>query len=405
MDTRDVLEGIRVVDFCWAGVGPMTTRQLADFGAEVIRVESSTRVDTSRRSPPHRTGVRNQDSSTGSGNYNSNKLSISVNVKHKEGVELVRRLVTVADVVTDSFSGGVMQRLELGYDKLKEIKPDIIAASLSLMGQTGPHFYFRGHGNILQAMGGLNHLTGWPERQPFAPALAFTDYWIPHLWATAIMGALAYRRRTGKGQFIDCAGLQGAIQATGSAILEFTANGTVRTRSGHRHPSYAPHGIYRCLGEDSWCALAVGEDREWRGLCSLMGDPSLAEDERFASASARAEHVEELDKLVTAWTQTRPAREVEGVLQGAGIAAAVAQTVRDLHEDPQLKHRGHFWEWPGEEFRQFTFEGPAFRLSKTPARLQRPRPELGQHNSYVFTEVLGLADAEYADLIAKGVIE
>ncbi|MBI3954135.1 MAG: CoA transferase [Chloroflexi bacterium] len=401
---RDVLEGVRVVDFCWAGVGPMTTRHLADFGAEVIKVESMTRVEVCRRAGPHRSAPPDQDSSTQFGNYNSNKLSVSINVKHPEGVELIKRLLRVADVVTDSFSGGVMERLGLGYPQLRQIKPDIIAASLSLMGQSGPHSEYRGHGHILQAMGGLNQLTGWPERQPFAPALAFTDYWVPQLWATAIVGALAHRQKTGQGQFLDCAGLEGAIHATGTAILEFTANGTVRARSGHRHPGYAPHGIYRCRGQDAWCAIAVASDEEWQSFCRALGNPPWTQDERFATCGGRAENAAELDSRITAWTQERSAPDAMRLLQQAGVAAGVAQTVRDLHDDPQLKHRGHFWEWPDPDFRKFTFEGPAFQLSKTPARLRRPSPKLGEHNSYVFLEVLGLADAEYADFIAQGVI-
>ena len=401
---RDVLEGVRVVDFCWAGVGPMTTRHLSDFGAEVIKVESMTRVEVCRRAGPHANNRRDQDSSTQFGNYNSNKLSISIDVKHQEGIELLKRLVRVADVVTDSFSGGVMKRLGLDYPALRKIKPDIIAASLSLMGQTGPRTGWRGHGNILQALGGLNHLTGWPERQPFAPALAFTDYWVPQLWATAIVAALAHRQRTGQGQFIDCSGLEGAIHATGSAVLEFTANGVPRTRSGHRHPSYAPHGIYRCQGADRWCALAVASDEQWRSFCRATGNNAWAQDQRFATCQGRAQHAEELDRQITSWTQEHPASEVMHIAQGAGVAAGVAQTISELHEDPQLKHRGHFWEWPAPEYRQFTYEGPAFKLSKAPARLQRPSPKLGEHNAYALQDVLGLADAEYADFIARGVI-
>jgi benzylsuccinate CoA-transferase BbsF subunit len=274
---------------------------------------------------------------------------------------------------------------------------------------------------VLQALVGLSHLTGYPDRPPMAPGIAYTDYYAPQLWALAIMSALVYRRRTSIGQFIDGSDFEAAVDLLDTAILDYQVNGTIQTRRGNRHPGQAPHGVYPCQpyhgpdavglpaksgGEERWVAIAVQTDREWEALRRALGDPTWAREERFATLLDRLKHQDELDSALAAWTSQLTAEEAVHLLQKAGVRAGVVQNARDFQRDPQLQHRQHFWELADDPNRQwFTYEAPAYRLSETPVRLKRPVPRLGQHNDYVFSEVLGLSDLEFAELVEQEAIK
>ncbi|MBI2958203.1 MAG: CoA transferase [Chloroflexi bacterium] len=399
----DALSGIRIIDFGFGAIDPLATSFLADFGAEAIKVESFSTMDFIRRAEYYVDGNRDPDRNPLFSRYNQNKLGVLINLKQPKGVTLAKRLVGIADVVTENFSVDVIHRLGLGYDGLRKIKPDVIMLSASFGGQTGPYRGFRGQGFIMHALEGIDDLTGWPDQPPMSPAVAFGDHYLPWMWAIVILAALEYRRQTGKGQFIDGSSFEGCLDTLDTAIADYSANGRALTRRGNRHPAAAPHGVYRCQGDNRWCAVTVFTDEEWRSLFTMI-DRTWARDKRLSTLLRRVEHADELDRLMEEWTSGQQALDLSLRLQQAGIPAAVAETVQDLDEDPQLLHRDHFWKSTERGMEAFTFEAPSARLSSTPARFQRPGPLLGEHNDYVFFDLLGMDPAEYAQLVEEGVI-
>jgi benzylsuccinate CoA-transferase BbsF subunit len=406
---RQALAGLRVIDFTWVGVGPLLTKYLADFGAEVIRIESRTRLDSFRYAPPF---VEEKPGVERSGhflNLNTSKWHVTLNLNHPKGRDLACRLIAVADVVAENFSTYVMEKWRLTYDDLRQVKPDLVMISLSMEGRTGPHRDARGFGTVLQAAAGLAGLTGWPDRPPSIPGVAYTDWTTPLFGLVALLAALDYRRRTGQGQHVDVSSLEAGVNCLETAILDYTVNGRVQTRAGNAWmvgdlPGAAPHGVYRCRGMDRWCAIAVLNDREWQGLCEVLGRPPWTGEGRFATAMGRVKHRDELDALLEAWTSQHPAVEVMHRLQAAGIAAGVVQNAADLARDPQLDRRGQAVFLDHPEVGVQRYDAPAFQLTASPAEL-RPVPTLGQHNAHVFQGLLGLSATEYEALEREGVLE
>lgn len=392
---KKLLEGIRVVDFSWHLTGPLTTKHLSDLGAEVIIVESHRRKGWARGKP--RSGSTDQ--------YCTSKLSITVNTREQRGVELLRQLIAKSDIVIENFSGGAIDRMGFGYDVLKEIKPDIIMLSTSMQGQTGPHAGHPGSGHKLTALAGFSNIFGWPDREP-AWIAAYTDFIAPRYNIITLMAALEYRRRTGKGQYLDMSQFENGVQFMGPLILDYEVNGRAAYREGNKCSYAAPHNAYRCTGEDRWCAIAVFTDEEWQNCCKVMGKPELAEDARFATLLARKANEEELDSIVTEWTRNLTAEEIMNSLQAAGVAAGVVETGEDvLDKDPQLRARGFFreLEYPGiGKFR--TQPGSHFNLSKYELDM-KVAPLMGEHNEYVFKEILGVPDDEFEQLVNDGVID
>jgi len=393
--TKKLLEGIRILDFTWHMTGPIATKHFSDLGAEVIILESKRRPGW-RRGPPR--------SSSTDQNCTS-KLSITVNTRDPRGLELAKRLVAKSDVVVENFAGGAMKRMGLGYDVLRQIKPDLIMLSTSMQGQTGPYSNHPGSGHKLTALAGFSAILGWPDRPP-AWIAAYTDFIAPRYAILGIMAALEYRRRTGQGQYLDMSQLENALQFMGPLILDYAVNKRVANRMGNKSEYAAPHNAYRCLGEDRWCAIAVFTDDEWQGLCRVIGRPEMANDPRFVTLLARKANEAELDQIVNAWTGSRTAEEVMTLMQAAGVPAGVAETGEDLVEhDPQLSHRHTFQEleYPGVgKYRSFT--GTHFLMSKYEVQMA-PAPLMGAHNAYVFKELLGMPDAEYDALVKEGVID
>ncbi|MDP2952320.1 MAG: CoA transferase [Chloroflexota bacterium] len=399
------LEGIRIADFSWVAVGPITTKYFADHGAEVIRIESSTRPETLRRTPPYTDDIPNPNRAGYHANLNSSKYGVTLNLKHPKAIELAKKLVARSDIVTESFGPGVMARFGLGYEALASLKPDLIMMSLSMQGQTGPHAASLGYGNTLLHLVGLGHLTGWPDREPVGLGSAYTDFFAPHLACTILLATLDYRRRTGRGQYIDFSQYEASLHCLGPVLLDYTANGRQQVRQGNRHPAAAPHGAYRCRGDDRWCAIAIFSDQEWHSLCRVLGDPEWTRDPRFATLQARLRHQEELDQKIEEWTSQRTAEEVMETLQAAGVAAGVVQTAEDLHSDPQFQHRHHYCTLDHPEMGQRCYDSPSFRLSRTPTELCWAAPCLGQHNEVVFKDILGLSEEEYVALLLEGAFE
>ena len=404
---KSPLEGVRVVSFVWQAAGPLASRMLAHHGAEVILVESSTRISGLRITQPITMGKTGRNASGYFNNINTGMLGISLNMALPKAREIARQLIAKSDVVINNFSKHAMQSWGLAYEDIIEFKPDIIMACLTVMGHSGPRSNVSGHGPSIQAASGLNHMTGFPHRPPVGLGTAYVDFGVNcYHAATAILSALHYRNRTGKGQFIDMSQYESTISTTAVAILDYTANGRVWTRQGNRSSCAAPHGVFRCQGDDRWCAIAVFTDEEWQALRRVMGDERLACDEHFASLPDRLENVEELEKLVEAWTQERPAEEAMRLLQEAGVPAGVVQNSEDLlTRDPQMNARGHYWTLEHPEMGQVICDGPAFRLSKTPGEVARPSPLLGQYNEYVCRQVLGMSEEETAQCAAAGVFD
>jgi benzylsuccinate CoA-transferase BbsF subunit len=392
---KNLLAGIKVVDFTWHLTGPLTTKALADCGAEVIRVESRKRPDIQR------VGARFGSFSQ----YNTGKLGITLNVATPQGLELCKRLIARADIVVENFAGGAMERMGLGYETLKGLKPDLIMCSSCMQGQTGPHARHPGSGHKLTSLAGFSHITGWPDREPGYIG-AYTDFVAPRFNIIAILAALEYRRRTGKGQYLDMSQYENSVQFMAALALDYSVNKRVLGRIGNQCDYAAPHNAYRCRGEDRWCTIAVFTDQEWQSFCRVIGSPEWTRDTRFMTLSGRKKNEAEMDRHIEAWTVQRSAEEAMAALQNAGVAAGVVETGEDLLDhDPQFKHRHTFTELDHPDGGRYrTQAGPHFLLSKTPFDVKRA-PRLGEHNEHVFKGILGLSDAEFAGLVKAGVID
>ena len=398
------LSGVRIADFTWFGAGPMGTRPLAHYGAEVIVIESTTRGGL-RHSPPFRDNKPGLNLSGFFNNFNSGKLSITLNMNHPDGVDLAKRLIRVSDVVVNNFSPGIMDRWGLSYEAVREINPAIIMAEMPVGGRTGPYKSMIGFGATIEAFAGLNHLTGYPDRPPTGTEINYPDYASnPYHLLFAILAALHYRNTTGKGQYIEVAQLESTVSVMETNILDYTVNGNVQMRAGNRVPYAAPHNTYRCQGDDRWCAIAVTSEEEWRSFGQALGGPDWTKDPRFASLSDRKRLEDELDQLVEQWTLTHSPEEVMTQLQTAGVPAGVVQDIADMvDQDPQLRERGFYVPLEHAEAGTALYDGLVARLSDTPGAISRPAPLLGEHNEY-FRELLGLSEEELDQLIVAEVI-
>lgn len=398
-------EGIKIADFTWAAAGPMAVRYLSDHGAQVVHVESATKPEILRTTPPFKDGHAALDYAPYFANFNCNKYGLSLNLNHPGSKEVARRLIAWADIVAENFMPSVMKRWGLAYDDLVKTKPDIIMLSSSQQGQTGPRSNHPGLGAQLVSLSGFSHITGWPDRGPVNPYGPYTDTIAPLFSAAAIIAALDYHRRTGKGQHLDLSQYEAAIQFIAPLVMDFNVNGREAQRMGNRSVEACPHGAYPCLGEDRWCVIAVSNEDQWASLCKAMGMPALAEDPRFHAFADRKRNEDELDDIISYWTAKHRAQEVMDILQSAGIPAGVVQNGEDLHNDPQLRHRHFLWELEHPEIGSHVYDGSPFLLSDTPYDLHMPGPCMGEHNEYICTQLLGFSDEEFLTLLQAGVFE
>ncbi len=403
----DALAGIRVVEFALFAAGPVVGKHLAEHGAEVIRIESARRPDGFRTHyPPFKDDRRGLDRGGSFAIFNNDVLSATLNLKDPRAVALARDLVARSDVVIENFVPGVMDRLGLGYRELCALNPRLIMLSSCNQGQTGPRAAQRGFGSQLTSMSGFTHLTGYGDgRGPVLLYGPYIDFIAVGFGLIAVLAALDYRQRTGQGQHIDLSQYEAGVQFIIPALLDYQVNGRVPGPQGNRNPRAAPHGTFPCRGEDAWCAIAAFDEAEWQALCAAAGHPEWAADARFATLAARKAHEAELDQAIAGWTAGLAPHEVMERLQAAGVPAGVVQSVGDLFACPQLAHRGQWQALPHRELGDYEFEAPPFTLAETPARLRRPSPCLGEHNDYVFGQVLGLAPDEIARLAAEGVFD
>lgn len=398
------LEGVRIADFCWLWAGAYATGLLALLGAEVIKIESMTRVDPTRQMTltigKEFEGV---DRSPVFNSFNLNKLSVRLNLKRPEAIELAKSIVQVSDVVSQNMRPGVMEKIGLGYDVLKEIKPDIIMLSSSAFGSEGPMRRYGGYAPNFAAYSGLTHMTGYSDGPP-NPMTGSTDLMSATTGAFAILAALNHRQNTGQGQYIDLSSVESLAVFTGDALMDYMMNGRVQTRSGNDDRIMAPHNCYRCRGDDKWVSIAISTDEEWRTLCEVMGNTECAEDERFKDTYKRWGNREELDKIVTTWTINHTHIEVTELLQKAGISAMPSFSNEEIFGDPHFKARDLAVEVGHSVMGNQIVLGPPWRFSGTPAKVEKASPLMGEHNEYVFGEILGMSNAEIERLVDDQVI-
>ena len=401
--TEGALAGIRVLDLSWVVAGPAVGRALADYGAEVIRVESATRLDTSRLMGPFHGGTPTPESSALYGDVNAGKLGLTLDLKLGAAREVVRDLVRRSDVVIESFSPGVMEQWGLGYEQLRALNERVIMLRTSLLGQTGPYGRFAGYGNIGAAMSGFHSLIGWPDRPPFGPYGPYSDYVAPRFALVILLAALDRRLETGEGCCIDLAQAEAAAHFLAPQIADYRAHGRVAERAGNRDPTMAPHGVYPSA-DASWVTIAVRDDQEWRALSVCMEAPALASDARYLTTADRVARAGELDDRLAAWTARRKAAEIEALLQAHGIPAHEALSSATAIRDPQFVARGHFVELDHPILGRTVVQGSRFRLSETPAAVERPAPTLGRDNEHVLRHILGYDDARIELLQATGAL-
>ncbi len=409
------LHGIKVLDFSWVGVGPITTKHLADFGADVIRIESVSRPDTLRNGAPFKEGIPGINRSQFSANYNSSKRGLGLNLATERGRDLAKQLIREwkPDVIAESFTPRVMPGLGLAYDDVRKLVPDVIYFSTCQQGQTGPHSGYAGFGMLAGALAGFYHITGWPDREPAGPYGAYSDFVNPPNAAAAIVAALEYRRRTGRGQRLDLSQYECATHFLAPAIMDYMTNGRLLNRRGNADDTAAPHNVYRCAdyhraytGEgEQWIAIVVSDDDQWRALCDQMGRADLASDTRLASADGRRANMSDIDAAIASWTRDKDARALMLRLQDAGVPAGVVQSQADLWEDPQIAHRGFFQWVEHAECGLMPYDGLAYQLSRTPGAIRMPQALVGQHNAEILSETLGMGQAEVDALLADGVLE
>ncbi len=402
---RKPLEGVRVVDLTHVVAGPVASFTLGDLGAEVIKVEPPYRAAPAVATPPvagapdrphNRVPLFNE--------LNRSKLGIALDLSSGPGRDLLLRLVAVSDVVMENFSSRVLGNLRLEYEDLRAARPDIILVSMPAFGRSGPYRDRTAHGPGIDAMSGLSHLTGYGDGRPGKPGNFFCDYNAGLLAALATMAAVRHRRRTGEGQHVECAMLEGELQILGDALMDVTMNGRVRQPLGNRHPWMAPHGVYPCAGEDRWVALACRSDAEFAALCDVIERPELAHDPRYAALPARYRNQDALDALIGAWTRHRDEYEAMDALQRAGVAAGAVLDVGQLHADPQHVARRFFVPVAHPETGPAPLPRVAFRFARMSAEPERPAPCFAQHTDYVLRELLGMADAEVRELEQSGAV-
>ncbi len=396
-------EGTKILEFGAGAAGPIATRFFAEHGATVLRVESPGRPDFLR---VYALGPDNPHGLEGSimfDGLNAGKLGVTLNLKHPDAVALARRLVVEwADAVSENFAPRAMRSFGLDYDSLVEHKPDLVMVSACLNGQSGPHRDYPGFGGQGAALSGFNWLTGWPDREPVGPHATITDSLAPRFVATALAAGLLYRRRTGRGVYLDVSQVEAAIYTLTPWLLDYERDAVIGMRMGNRDRSgrAVPHGAFPCAGDDRWIAIACWTDAEWRELAGLIDHAG-----EWRTLAERHDHEDEIEKLVAAWTGQWDARELSELLQNRGIEAVPVQDFGDLHDDPQVAAREHFVPLTHPFLGDGLYERNGFRLSDAPSGYARPGPTLGQDNDYILGEVLGLSTAERERLAAEGVFD
>jgi crotonobetainyl-CoA:carnitine CoA-transferase CaiB-like acyl-CoA transferase len=408
------LEGVKVADFSWFGAGPICALHFASMGATVIRIESETHIDSLRTIAPMAKGKTSYNASGYFNNFNAGKYDLTLCLNTDEGRGVARKVVEWADVFLTNITPRVIERWGLTYDKISEWNPKIIAAYQPMQGYDGPHKDFLGFGAVLTPITGYSYLSGFPNRLPIGVGTNYPDYVInPGHTMVAILAALHYRRRTGKGQHIECAQLESSVAPLGPAIFDYTANGVVENRAGNHIEYAAPHNAFKCKPltdagrplDERWLAITCFSEDEWQALVAVMGSPEWARDPKFATFQGRKQNEDELDANINAWTADKDAYELMAELQSRGVPAGVVQSAREILDyDEHVKARGYYEYLDHAETGRAAYDGPPFKLSKTPGGHAFPAPLLGEHTEYVCKEILGLKDEEITELMVAGAL-
>ncbi len=393
-----ILNGIRILDFTWMLAGPYATRIFADFGAEVIKVQSK---KTARGAESNLTGYFNT--------WNRNKRSITLDMTYPEAREMVLKLTAKSDAVIENFSPRVMPNWGLNYEKLKKVKPDLIMLSMSAMGQGGPWKDYVAFAPTLHALSGLTSLTSFEKDAPMGVGYAYADIVAGLYAAIAVLAALEYRDRTGQGQYIDLSEYEAICTLMGPSLLDASIRDDrdEEILPEGNCPDYiaaAPYGCYPCSGTDRWCTIAVFSEGEWESLCRLLGHPDWTREERFAEAAKRKENRKDLDEFLAKWTAQHTAEEVVHLLQEAGISSGVVQHAEDLSKDPQLMARNFFLQLQHAVLGKTVSDRSPIRFKDDSTVDWKAAPSLGEDNRYVFLELLGLTERELYSCAEKGII-
>jgi benzylsuccinate CoA-transferase BbsF subunit len=410
-NNKKPFEGIKLVQLCWAGVGVYTCNYLSHYGATTIRVETSTRPDPVRLfapyAPTNQPGepVGLERSAFFTITHTAPEMDISLNFKQPEALEIFKKLVAWADVVAEGFPAGVMDKLGLDYEGLKKINPQIIMFRTCGYGHTGPMADQPGFGSILTAVTMMDNIVGWPDRAPVPPSTYYTDQLSPMYASLSIMAALDYRRRTGRGQYIDHAQIETGLNYMTPLILDYQANHREFSLKGNQSDHAAPHGIYKCRGDDRWVAIAVTNDEEWDNFVKAIGSPKWSQAKKYATLASRLKYSGELDKLVESWTLNYPPEAVEEILQSVGVGAGVVADAKDIDEDPQMNYYHFYREMDHPYAGRLRYYHPApIKLSAVETAVGRP-VLLGEHTDYICTKILGMTHGEVDRLRQKGAFE
>lgn len=399
------LDGIRVADFTWVWAGPTNTMQLAHMGAEVIRMETSNRICALRMLPPWPEGAPHPNKSGYFNQYNQGKRAILLDLAKDEGAAIARRIVDMSDVAVENFAAGVIDKLGLGYDELRKVNDDLIMMSMSGYGATGPEKDYVSYGPAQVPMSGLSSLTGYKGWGPMHVGMSYGDPTAGLHAAFAVIAALYYRDRTGKGQYIDMSQWESSMAVIGEAFMHQVMNGAPPERDGSHDEHMAPHNVYRCAGEDRWIAIGCGSDDEFAALCEAIGKAELASAARFATLAGRKANEDALDAEIEAWTSKQEPFAATEKLQAAGVAAYPPLVNQEVMESPQLEARDFWVEKEHLEVGVRRHAGIPWHFSETPLAVQRAAPVMGQDNEYVFGELLGMSSDEIAGLVEREVIK
>ena len=425
MIPKDALSGVRVCDLSWIVAAPTATRYMANFGAEVIRVEYAQTLDSLRIGPV--SGKIGFDPSPNRGTafnfWNNSKQGITLNVRHPKGWDILMTLIRISDIIAENYAADVLSNWGLTYDEMKKINPSIIYLKMSGFGApgSGRNWHYTTWGPTAAANSSLTFMSGLPGMPPAGYGFSYMDHLAGYWGFIAALAALRYRHRTGKGQWIDMSQVEAGIPLTGATIPDYSVNGRVYRRPdyppGNRsiYPAVAPHNAYRCLPkpiptvpptDDRWVVISCFSEAHWKGLCEVMGNPEWTKDPKFADMYRRKQNENELDRNIEAWTKTQKAEDVMWACQGAGLPAGVVQDPQDRADfDPQFKARGFYVELTNPEFGTFRYEGVPFQLSKTPASPRKHAPLVGEWNDQFFLEYLGISQEEYDEFKAEGVVQ
>ncbi len=400
----DIFKGLKVWDMSWVGVGPLTARYLADYGATVVRLDSATRPESLRQAPPYKDGRAGLNNTMFYGDYNASKLGLGLNLSTTEAREIALEMIRWADVLLEAFTPGNMAQWGLDWETIKKINPSLVMLSTCMQGQTGPRAAYPGYGNLMAGLSGFYAITGWPDRLPVPVYGAYSDFVCQRFAITAVVSAIDHSRRTGEGQHIDLSQFEGALQLLGTELLDYEVNGRVAMRNGNRDQVAAPHGIYPCAGDDRWVAIACFTDEHWNALVSVMGSPAWAADPRFATLEGRRAAAEELDERIGEWSRSHTSHDIFDWLQPA-VPAGPVHNQSDLFADPQIQHRGYFVELEHPVMGPVPYNGMQATMSNTPAWLRKASPTVGEDSFLVLEEILGYSPDRVGELVAAGAIE